>query len=130
MKISTADKVAIRRQFERILKPSKVVDIAIDTKRMVAYAAVAFYGNDRGNYFLHDSEVYGIAAQIFERGNFDWDKFTITSDEMPSETEGIAHMERYCHCPLRLLKRLSPAKNDWAQEWRVVCRKNASRKTK
>ena len=128
-RLSTRDKEDICYQLQGILRPSQVVDVACDAQRMIVYAAVEYRN---GGSYLPDGHIYGLAAQIYkadggEKGFWNYN-YVVTSDEMPAESYGIAHMERYCHCPVRILKRLSPPKNEWAQEWRDKCRQNAKRK--
>jgi len=123
--LGTRDKADIIEQLQRILKPSVVVKTAIDPKRMIAYAAVEYHG---GSY-LPNGHVYGVVARIYEanadeKGYWNYN-FVVTSDEMPAESYGIAHIEHYCHCPIRILRELYSPKNESAKEWRAACFQNA-----
>lgn len=132
LKLTVDDKQSIASQLECILRPSIVIDVAFDTERMCAYAAVEYHSAQRSNY-LPDGHVFGLVAPIYdaeecgEWGNWG-ERFTVTSDAMPSETMGIAEMSRYCHCPIKILKKLSPPQNDWARQWREVCFENCRQK--
>lgn len=135
--MSTADKQDIFAQLDYIVRPSVIVDAAIDTKRMVAYAAVEYHTDNNSSY-LPDGMIFGLVASIYdadERGEgYLGYNFVVTSDEMPSESMGISDMEYYCHCPIRILKKLSKPNyrdtesNEWAMEWREICAHNARRK--
>ena len=138
-KLTQYDVQDIFRQLRECLEPSKVVDVAIDKRRMIAYVAVAFYGNARGNDCMPDGDVYALVAPIYEADDDDrlWARhrnFVVTSDEMPAESMGICEMEQYCHCPARILKQLSTPRywcseaNERAIEWRQICKQNAKRK--
>ena len=132
-KLTQCDVQDIFCQLQEIFEPSKVVDVGIDTKRMVAYVAVAFYGSERGNDYLPDGTVYAAVAPIYEADDYDrrharYRNFVVTSDAMPAESMGLTFNERYCHCPARILKKLSAPKNERAAEWRQVCKQKAKRK--
>lgn len=130
-KFTNADKLSITCQLQEILRPCKVVDVGFDTKRMIVYVAVAWQSHE-GNNYLPDGDVYAVAAPIHEAD--DWERasgysFTVTSDEMPAESMGIYVMERYCHCPAKILKKLSAPhyrtglQNYRSAKWRELCKK-------
>lgn len=133
MRLSKFDKLDIHCQLAEILSPSAVVDVAIDEKRLIAYAAVAFHTNT-GNNYLPDGAVFAAVAPIHEADDFDKrffrHNFTVTSDAMPAESMGICEIERYCHCPARILKKLSAPhyrssqENERAAQWRQICKQN------
>lgn len=119
----------IFNQLQDILNPSTVVDVAIDFKRKIAYAAVAFHTNT-GNNYLPDGAIFAVVAPIHKADSFEKSfgyNFIVTSDAMPAESMGLSEIKSYCHCPARILDKLSAPKNEQAAKWRQICRRNFSK---
>ena len=121
------DKRDVRRQLERILAPSRVVDVAFDARRMVVYAAVEYHAyTPSPTQYMPDGQIYAIAATIYDGdvyGSF-YD-FEVTSDELWSES--YLTMEKYCHCPARILRKLTSPRDAHTAAWRQQCKQNAKR---
>lgn len=133
MKLTAMDHFHLVKQLKGILPPHEVVDVAFDCKRAVAYVAAEAHSVKRdGSLDLLDRDVFAIVAPIYQGDDFDKKifgyNFVVTSDSMPAEFQGLTCNERYCHCPARILKQLSPPANERAAEWREVCKRNAQRK--
>lgn len=88
----------------------KVIDCVIVKD---AYEDVAYMAVDRG-----DGRVTGLVCLIGEQVDY----YNFGYKDIP-ESAGPAAS----YCPARILALLTPTDNDWANEWRAMCRKNLLR---